>query len=177
MIYCNTTSKHKTHFLAGVELVKRATEQFNLCSENWPYPSGLRFGDPTDKYYAEIWVNGMDWQRNHWVIETVSFGEPRIGPLIVFDDHSEEHMFNQHDFEELINALLWCRREKFFDNDPDMGRFNDTIFPFLWYHTDPVTKHRIWKEGCQLFLSKYSFQHASQPKVTFWLNPEYTYGG
>ena len=61
MIDVNITSKYSTHFLRAVELIMKAREEFKVASENWPSPTEYRFGIPQDNYYAEIWLDGMDW--------------------------------------------------------------------------------------------------------------------
>ena len=121
-IDCNTTTNYSTHFLAAVELIKQARINFNLASENWAYPTKHKFGMADDKYYAEIWVDGMDWQHTYWIIESCNYENPFVNPLIQFESLEEEDKFNHWNFDELIKAVLWLRREEMWIETFDYGR-------------------------------------------------------
>lgn len=168
----NTTSLHPTHFLRGVELVYNATRRFKAASENWPYPSQYRYGMPMDHYYAEVWVNGMDWQANYWIIEEKNLEKPQIQPLIIFNSHEEENVFNHHDFGMLVLAAFYYRRDVTFVNKNQLGVYNDLVWPYL-----SLFKDEVRYEKCKLF----AYNHASQPRVVFWMNtdfvPEMVYDG
>src|SRR3989338_3040724 len=110
MIYANTTSKHGTRFLAAVPLIQAARENFQIASENWPFPTEYRIGQCRDPYYAEIWQDGTDWQNTYWIIESIKYDGPKVKPFIYFDD--EEGKFNKCDFSNLIEAMLWLRRDR-----------------------------------------------------------------
>lgn len=160
----NTTSIHPTHFLRGVELVDIATGQFLASSENWAYPSQYRYGVPVDDYYAEIWINGMDWQHNYWVIEEIEMEEPMIQPLIIFEDHTQEERFNHHDFHMLVRAALYYRRDCVFVHQDNHGYYTDMTWPYLHLVDDEI------RYEC---LKKFVFKHQSQVSVEFWMNPEF----
>lgn len=160
----NTTSIHPTHFLRGIDLVEQATKSYLATTENWAYPSQYRYGIPVDDYYAEIWVNGMDWQHNYWVIEEVAMEIPQIEPFIIFEDLNEEKRFNHHDFNMLVRAALYYRRDYVFVNNGDYGYYTDMTWPYL-YLVDDEIRYEI--------LKKFVFKHASQPAVEFWMNPDF----
>ena len=161
---CNTTISHGTHFLAAVELIKQARKKFNLASENWPYPTKHKFGMANDKYYAEVWVDGMDWQHNNWIIESCNYENPVANPLISFMSHDDEDKFNLYDFDELIKAVMWLRREEMWLETFDYGRFTDTVWPFL-HALEYNHNHKFFK-NCWI-------EHASQQKVRFLMNYSY----
>lgn len=165
MIYANTTSKHSTHFIAGVELVKKAREFYKVSSENWPYPTMYKFGDPNDLlYYAEIWVDGMDWQHSYWIIES-KVDDPQIFPLIIFEDHDEEYKFNKFDFGELVQCIMWFRRAKKCNLNIEHNYFSDQVLPYLNFISSKK------RENFTMALT--SYEHASQPRVQFFLNMEF----
>lgn len=161
MLDVNTVSRHPTHFLRAVELIKKARSAFNIPSENWPHPSKYNFGSPNEQYYAEIWVDGMDWQPSFWIIEEHSLQKPEVNPLIIFDSHENRSVFNDWDFEDLIKAICWYRRDLFWVKQNDRGYYTDSVWPYL-FRKDDVGEHK--------YSTNYYFEHASQPEVKFWLN-------
>lgn len=160
----NTVSIYPTHFLRGVELVKKAREKFGVVSENWPLPTKYKFGIPNDNYYAEVWGDGMDWQTTYWVIEEENLKNPQIQPFIIFDHHDEETIFNDWDFNTLINASLYYRRDHFWIKKNDLGHYTDSTWPYINLFENEVR----YKET-----KLYSFEHASQKRVTFWMNTDF----
>jgi len=168
MIDVNTTSANPTHFLRGVELVKRAGEEYNVPSENWPYPSEYRFGIPQDRYYSEIWVNGMDWQPSYWVIEEYQLEKPRIQPFIIFKTNEDRFRFNERDFKDLVMASLYYRRDILWmqtsirDVPTDLGHYTDSVWPYISLigYEEEYTKNMML----------YNFEHNSQPRVEFYMN-------
>jgi hypothetical protein len=161
MLDVNTVSTYPTHFLRAIELIQLARERFSVPSENWPYPTEYRFGIPNDHYYAEIFTDGMDWQPSYWVIEEKSLEKPQIQPLIVFDYNEDREKFNDYDFGEFIKACLYYRRDKFWIKSGDVGYFTDTIWPYLFLEENKFKFKRT---------KFYTFTHASQEPVSFWLN-------
>ena len=160
----NTVSDHGTHFLRGVELVIRGREEFKVPSENWPSPTRHRFGIPNDKYYAEVWVDGMDWQQSYWIIESINYGDPKILPLIIFEDDKNKDNFNNYDFGCLLSAIMWYRRDISWIKQDPYGVYNDTIWPYL-HKADPV--------DCLEFTPNMElciFAHASQKPIKFYMN-------
>ena len=164
MLDVNTVSNHPTHFLRAVDLIIRARGLYNIPSENWPHPIKDRFGIPNDRYYAEVWVDGMDWQPSYWVIEEKELEKPHIYPFIIFSKTSDRMKFNDWDFSELIKAALWFRRDKYFIKQNDLGYFTDMVWPFLF-----TTK----QETAFPVLSEVYFSHASQPRVEFMMNKNF----
>jgi len=160
MLDVNTVSRYPTHFLRAVELIIKARDTFNVCSENWPSPTKYNFGIPNDQYYAEIWVDGMDWQPSFWIIEEHSLQKPEINPLIIFDSNENRSLFNDRDFEDLINAICWYRRDLLWVKHSDLSYYTDSVWPFLFHKNKNPNKYE----------PNYYFEHASQPKVNFWLN-------
>ena len=163
-MHSNTTSLYPTHFLRGVELVDQATRDFSAASENWPCPSQYKFGMPIDEYYAEVWENGMDWQKNYWVIEEIKLEDPIIQPLIIFENHEEEEKFNHHDFGMLIKAALYYRRDSVFIQHKNYGCYKDLVWPFLYLIND-TKRFNV--------MEYFMFQHANQQPVQFWMNPSF----
>lgn len=164
----NTTSKHPTHFLRGVELVYEGMERWNIPSENWPYPTEYRVGTSNfDSYYAEVWVNGMDWQPTYWMIEHENLNPPRIYPFIMFEDNDDRSKFIDYDFGELICSCFWYRRnDVWIRKDIAESYYSDMVWPHLY-----VKKGSSF-QGVQVLYEAF-FEHASQPKVKFGINPMY----
>ena len=159
----NTTSKNSTCFLRGVELVRLGNKEFHLCTENWPYPTKNRFGFSGDRYYAEIWRDGMDWTCNYWLIESANWDKPKIYPLMYIG--AEEHdKFNQYDLDEIFEATMHYRRDTLWIHQGMNGRYYDSVWPYLRM-IEPVENLR----ECPC-MKKYKFLHASQPRVEFYLN-------
>ena len=164
MLDVNTTSKEPTHFLRAVELIIKAREDFNVPSENWPYPTDHKFGTPNDHYYAEIWTDGMDWQVSYWILEEYKLRKPKIQPLMIFNNHEERSIFNEYDLDELFSAMFYYRRDSVWVNTKDLGHYTDTVWPFLTLFKDETRYKK---------LKLYAFEHASQPQVVFWLNTDF----
>lgn len=162
-IYANTTSAEPTHFLAALQLIQEGRKTFQVSSENWPYPTAHKCGTPKDKYYAEIWVDGMDWQHNYWIIESLGWEDPKIYPLIYFKSHDDEGLFNFYDFRKMMEAILHFRRDKMWLKTGDQFSFNDTVWPFIFAEDDSKCF------GSEV-LVKVFMEHASQKKVVFFLN-------
>lgn len=157
----NTVASHPTHFLRAVELIKEAREDYDIPSENWPSPLVYRYGMPKkDNYYCEVWVDGMDWQASYWILEQINTGEPRVRPLIVFENNSDRKKM-EPTFSEVLDALFWYRRGFVWIKKDDVFYYSDTVWSFL--HPVEIVK-------TMGILRKYFIQHASQPRVEFWLN-------
>ena len=161
----NTTDKNGTHFLRGVELINKATDDFNFHIENWAYPTCYSYGNPKDRYYAEVWHNGMDWNSNYWLIETAELIKPTVYPFIHFSNNDERYKYNDNDFEDLCNAIMHYRREITWikSNDPE-GYYSDTVWPFI----DSI-KPEEKLEFCECMI-KHRIIHASQKRCEFYLN-------
>ena len=167
-IYANTTASSHTHFIAATELIREARDRFHVCSENWPYPMDYRFGDPRDRYYAEIWLDGMDWQNSYWLIETVRYGSPVCVPLIIFEDHKNRDAFSEYDFAHLVRAVMNYRRDvQWLKQGPDSWH-NDDVWPFLHRGNEARCPGAV-KEGVP-GMAHFMFEHASQPAIEFWMN-------
>ena len=164
MINVNTTSKHPTHFLRAVELIEKARGDFKIPSENWPYPTEYRFGMPRDEYYAEIWVDGMDWQPSYWIIEEANLKNPQIHPLVIFNRHEERAKFNDWDFGDLVTGVMHYRRDYTWVQKNDLGYYTDSVWPFMFLFKDELRYQK-----CKM----YAFEHASQPQVVFWFNESF----
>jgi hypothetical protein len=158
-LFNNTTSSVGTQFLQGAELVRLGLKKYRLHSERWAYPY-LCFGSTDSRYYAEIWTNGMDWQNNYWIIEAENWECPKVYPLIVFENQSEEDKMPAHDLKELLRAILWRRRDMLWVKSGDDGAYHDTVWPFF-----KVLEQTDEKSVC-------TYEHASCPLVKFQANVE-----
>ena len=167
MIDNNTVCKTSTHFLRGVELVKQGLKEYSLCSENWAYPTSYRYGFPRDNYYAEIWIDGMDWNLNYWLIESCNLENPKIYPLFHFDEAEERGEYNEHDFSDFCSAVMHYRREKYWIKSSDWkGYYSDAVWPYV-NKVDEV--ERLKECPCMV---KYFACHASQKPVYFYFNED-----
>jgi hypothetical protein len=133
-IYSNSCNTNASHFPAALDLIRWARAHFKVASENWPYPTIHRLGDPRDGYYAEVWQDGMDWQNSYWIIESIKHDNPKIQPIIIFEDHRDEEKFNAYDFANLLRAIMQKRRWKlWFDSDEKLKDFLGMILFGLLY--------------------------------------------
>jgi len=161
----NTTDKNGTHFLRGAELINKATDDFNFHTENWAYPTSYRYGNPKDRYYAEVWRNGMDWNANYWLIETAELVKPTVYPMIHFSNNDERYKYNDHDFEDLCDAIMHYRREiTWIKSDDPKGYYSDSVWPFI----DSIKPEEKLK-GCECMV-KHRIIHASQKRCEFHIN-------
>ena len=160
----NTVSNYPTHFLKAVELIENARKEYQVPSENWTYPTRHRFGIPNDGYYAEIFSDGMDWQSSYWIVEEYQCNRPVVEPLLIFESSKEEDKFNSYDFDCLLKACMFYRRDKLFLKHDDLGVYTEIIWPFL-----KLVNENIKFKKMKLF----SMCHASQNEVKFWLNIDY----
>ena len=135
----NTISRYPTHFLRAVELITQARDSYGVPSENWCYPTRHSLGTSKDLYYAEIWEDGMDWQTSLWVIETFSLDNPVCRPFIVFEDQLNQKKFNRCNFDELVHASLYERRDRLWIKK-DEDRFNDSIWSYF-KRVNPIEIH------------------------------------
>jgi len=165
MIDCNTTSKFSTHFLAPVQLIKEARNVYKVSSENWPYPTSHKYGQPRDKYYAEIWEDGMDYQNSFWIIEANNYEDPKCYPLLIFEDHENFDLFNTYDLMQLFMAIMHYRRDLLWIKQNDLGIYSDEVWPFL----EQTNSNDLKTPG----MKKFVLEHASQSKVEFWLNVDF----
>ena len=161
----NIVSSQPTHFLRGVDLVVQARETFKICSENWPSPTKHRLGSPEDKYYAEIWVDGMDWQNNYWVIEAFDYENPVCRPFIIFEDSEQQDRFNDSVFCELIQASLYGRRDTLWIKKADG-------LSTIWDYFSRINAMDLFEKSAQ-GLGLYQVEDASQKRVQFYMNKEY----
>ncbi len=161
-MYNNTTTRLHTHFPKAIDLILWARKNYNIPSENWAYPYH-HFGNPIDKYYAEIWTDGMDWNKNLWLIETKKREWPAPYPFIVFDDTKDSNKIPDFQMKEIIDAILWKRRNHLWigHNDSYCG---EEVFPYLKKESEET------RTGWPEYMAKYSFEHNSQPKTVFWFN-------
>ena len=149
-IYNNTCSGVATKFLTGAQLIQTATEVYKTENENWAYPI-FSFGDDESNYYAEIWMNGMDYNYIYWVIETANHDTPKIYPLIFFPETKDRDNFQDREFRHLCKAFLYNRRyqiskdTKSVSYNDGYGIYRDMIWPtFRIMYTDGHQSH-IWK--------------------------------
>lgn len=169
-IYANTTSKEYTHFISAVNLIQNAREDFKVPSENWPYPTQYRIGSPEtlDRYYAELWTDGIDWQSTYWIIESINLEEPQIYPLLYID--STELRFNKWDFSRLMYAILYARRDFKWIKKQDYKFYCDTVWSFV---VRDVPDYADIKKFETANLVKVYIEHASQPRVNFYINIDF----
>jgi len=160
-IYANTVTSEATHFPAALGLIQNARDEFHIASENWPYPTDIRFGMPRDLYYAEVWVDGMDWQPSYWLLESAQYNNPGCVPLLVFDSHGDREKICEYDFNNICKAIMWMRRDILWIKQDPKGKYSDEVWPYL---------KKVTGGEDDGILTRVSFQHASQPVVEFWIN-------
>lgn len=166
-IYNNTDSREHTHMLAAIELIQEGRKEFNMCSENWAYPTPYKFGMPTDYYYAEVWIDGMDWDCVYWLIEAASLDNPRIYPMVYFEDSNDRDRYNDCDFRDLCRGIMHYRRDMTWIKSKDpKGYYSDSVWPFV-SRVEP--EDRMEKCPCMV---RYKINHASQKPVEFYLNED-----
>jgi len=132
MIYNNTVSKRSTNFLCGTQLIQEAGKTFNIASENWAYPY-MRFGDPEDRfYYAEVWTNGMDWNKNYWLLEQGCYAI-RTLPMIIFASHKKEEGIMDYDLNNFLRDIIEYRRylATFEDGEEKYRKSGDSMWSFF----------------------------------------------
>jgi hypothetical protein len=162
-IYNNTLAENYTHFLCGVELVKQARTAAKLSSENWCYPV-FHFGSTDNEYYAEVWVDGMDWQHNYYLLEADDCQSP-LEPhaFMVFQDHNVEERLSAYDTRNLWRAVCMHRRGILMmkDDQYSFGHWpNDEVWPFLKRTGNPSENR----------LADFTYEHASQTLVEMKIN-------
>lgn len=164
----NTVSSVITRFLMGPSIIEAARKCYDdFGSEGWSYPVNA-FGDHRDGYYAEIWIDGMDWNTNIWVIEAIRYASPTAILLAHFE--KSEHFDKFAESKELWNACLWHRRNKaWLDDAAGEYIYRDTVWSWL----SPMEPKSSDRHGIRRFV----FSHASQSAVMLLLNtlfvPEY----
>jgi hypothetical protein len=161
--YNNTTTDNPTHFPMAATLIVEARKEFKIYSENWCYPTEYKIGFPRDRYYAEVWTDGMDWTKNLWVVETCKFEFPIVLPMMVFDVENYGK-FNKVDIREVIAALLCVRRDRVWLMKHDYERYNDIVWPYL----------KRGNSGEDKFgLEHMAYGHNSQKRAEFLVNPKF----
>jgi hypothetical protein len=161
----NTVSKNYTHFLRGVEMI----EEHHVPNENWCYPTDVNFGHPKDCYYGEFWSNGMDWNKNYWLLENVFPGKPLATYAMYFLNN--EKIINRYDLNELLMGIMYYRRNKLWiyknvietlDNYRSFVEwFGDSTWPHLQIKAYEIDKYNM---------ASVYYEHASQKRVDFKIN-------
>jgi hypothetical protein len=164
----NTVMLAPTYLLNAVGVIEKGRKDFNIPSENWPYPAGLYLGTPTiDKYYTEVWIDGMDWQNTYWLVESERYEDPIAIPLVIFENHKEESKIDTEDLSELFRGLMWVRRSKLLDEKLDLGIYCDylscicKIKPEVIYCSNSTNK-----------LKMHHFKLGKQSSMRFFLNQD-----
>jgi hypothetical protein len=165
-IYNNDVSQFHTHFLAGPELIRAGRDKYGIASENFAYPTMTSVGGAKDDYYAEIWVDGMDWHNTYWILEHAYYETSVAIPLLVFRNINEERSFNPFDMHDLFRAAMTYRRNRLgrVNRSTEWTPFRDRIWPNLYLVSDNTTSE-MSKD-----LASFVFEHNSQPAVTFYMN-------
>jgi len=166
MIDNNTILQHPTYFSRGIELIGKAHEEItSLPTENWCFPIGAHFGDPAhDRYYAEVWMDGMDYNYIYWIIERHSLGTPTAQPLFFFEDTKDRGSIPDSEFKTLCNAIMYYRRAIKWLKEEPKGFYCDSIWPYL-KPVEPFTQM-----DSPNYMVKYAFEHGSQPRAEFYIN-------
>ena len=166
-IYGNSIVRNPTKFPAALQLIEVARSTFNVSSENWPEPTDFTFGNSRDRYYAEIWLDGMDWQPSYWFIEYANpTFKPEIYPFAIFESHGDREKINRWDWNELCSACSFYRRDKSWIKHGDLGYYTDTIWPFV-----EINKNEKWSHHDTMI--RCSINHASMEMVNFWINKKF----
>lgn len=154
----NTVSKCETRFLKGVEIVEVLMKRYDISNENWTYPY-MTFGNPGDPYYAEIWENGMDWNKTFYLLEQVNYSIDAYLLMMIDGDD----WIKLQDTKEFFNCIFWMRRDREWIKSNDYGIYHDNVLPFLVF--DEQLKGRY-----NDLMYNATFEHASQPKIEFLIN-------
>ena len=158
----NSVSDRHTHFICGVQMVTQAREEFKISSENWTEPR-YHFGHPVDNdYYSEVWLDGMDWDLVYWALEKYNH-EPKILPLLYFEDSVDRNKIPEFEFNQIIKALCTYRQNKLWFKKEDVGYFSDSVWSYI-----TITDVR-YKD----FFIKVKFEHASQKAVEFYIHKDF----
>ncbi len=165
--YNNTASEYGTHFLMGVPLIVDARATYQIFSENWVYPTAHKIGGTRDRYYAEVWHDGMDWSSNYWLIERINHGEPTVQPLMLFRRHEDEEAIPNWRFKDLVRALLAYRRDIFWIKSGNYSDYHDLVWTSLKRATEEAERPLVWPEARMLRL--FSFRTKSSESF-FYLN-------
>lgn len=146
-IYNNSCSSIPTRFLTGAQLIKTGNGIYGVESENWAYPK-FSFGDHESSYYAEAWMNGMDYNYTYWAIEQANYGKPTPIPLIHFPETKDREGFQDKDFENMCKAFMHVRRydltkeSKIISYKKQYGIYDDMTWPvFRIVYKDGHTSH------------------------------------
>lgn len=166
-IHNNIVSTHPTNFLMGVELIRQAMNDTGFCSENWAYPTQYRYGFADDIYYAEVWCNGMDWNNVYWLIEKSELHNPRIYPMIYFEDSYDRNKYNDYDFKNFCDAIMYYRRDIAWIKSKDpMGYYSEIVWPYI---CRTVPEHKL--KNCSSMV-RHRVEHGSQEAVEFYVNED-----
>lgn len=168
-ISVNTSSNNPTHFLRPVELIQHARDEFGMASENWPYPTTYKIGAQGDAYYAEVWVDGMDWHHNYWIIEQIQTKEqdgwdPIATPLLIFDDHEDEDKIRPWKFDMMLDSLLAFRRDEKWIKNNELENWDEFWSSFK-------TMSSTGKDGTPGMVRCQIEDH--EGPVQFWMNEEF----
>jgi len=158
--YNNTIIDPPSRMPGATNIIKMAREEYDICSENWPSPI-LTFGYYEDKYYAEMWSDGMDWNKTVWLLEAIKFNNPKPILALWFESNKEAETLNDYDWKILLKGICYYRRNKLVLKNEDEGMYNDCLWPFL-----KITGEK------QEHLLEFVFRHASQKPCRIFINPD-----
>ena len=157
--YNNTVIDIPSRMPAATNIILTAREEFGVSSENWP-THVLSFGYHEDRYYAEMWTDGMDWNLSVWLLEAVSFDNPKPILAIHFNDDFERLKIQGEDWDILLKGLCYFRRDSLLSNTGDQFVYNDRLWPYL--------KLQGGEFGD---LKEFTYDHHSMKPATLFINP------
>ena len=169
----NTVSKIATRFLRGVELVDQLNKKWEIQYENWSYPH-MTYGDPDDPYYAEIWENGMDYNIVFYLLENINY-EIKTNILMFADNKEWQKLERTGEDKEILQAILYMRRDKLWIKKNDYGAYSDTFLPYIHFENKKPYYEQVTDMKWAKIMHEAFFEHASQPRAKFLVNKDLFY--
>ena len=128
-----------THFTNGYDLIEAAYEKYNGLARENPAVPVARFGHPEGGYYGEVWVDGMDWQHNYWIVESDNFHDNKALILAVFGHHDTEEVFGHEAVRDMWMGALWNRHYDLWGGKDQYGSYWDRVWWQLRWTTAEAT--------------------------------------
>jgi hypothetical protein len=154
----------------AVELINEARKEKyqSFYTENWIYPTEYTFGSPKDKYYAEIWSDGMDWTTNYWLLEAACWDRPKAYGLMTFGNEEAENKLNPWVLRELLEDTMEYRRSVTWFKEDYGEEYDKHYFDKIWIYIRRLEPREALERND--FIVKHRILHGSQPRFEFYMN-------